>query len=347
MLSGVPQGSILGPSLFVLFINDISWGLSPGTNIMLYADDTKIWREMNCEEDYDTIQRDIDYLLDWAIRNKMKFHPAKCKVLSVCNLNSRSPFLGILPCIEYPYTLGGAILDYTESEKDLGIHINPTLNFNEQALFLYAKANQKLGMLKRNCYFVNDIKKRKVLYLTLVRSIFEHCPTIWRPRSKTMIDKLENLQKRAIKWIRNEMNTSYSIDDLYYVHCKHLDILPIRVRFDYHDLKTLHLIIHGFSCISLPEYLKFYTGSSRLRSSHLDDLSLISDVIPRGSNASNSRNAFSNSFFYRAHLLWNRLPKSLREIVGPGVFKIRLKQYLWESAVFISEDDSFSSDDGG
>ena len=346
VLSGVPQGSILGPSLFVLFINDISNGLSPGTNIMLYADDTKIWREMNCEEDYDTIQRDINYLLDWAVRNKMKFHPAKCKVLSVSNPNSHSPLLGILPCIQYSYSMGSAVLDYTESEKDLGIHINPTLNFNEQALFLYAKANQKLGMLKRNCYFVNDIKKRKVLYLTLVRSIFEHCPTIWRPRSKTMIEKLENLQKRAIKWIKNETSTSYSIEDLYYLHCKELDILPIRVRFDYHDLKTLHQIIHGFSCISLPEYLKLYTGSSRLRSSHLDDLCLISDVIPRGTNASNSRNAFSNSFFYRAHLLWNRLPKCLREIIGPGVFKTRLKQYLWENAVFIGEDDSFSSEDG-
>ena len=349
VLSGVPQGSILGPSLFVLFINDISSGLSPGTNIMLYADDTNIWREMNCEEDYDTIQRDIDYLLDWAIRNKMKFHPAKCKVLSVSNPSSRSPFLGILPYIQYSYSLGGVILDYTESEKDLGIHMNSTLNFNEQALFLYAKANQKLGMLKRNCYFVNDIRRRKVLYLTLVRSIFEHCPTIWRPRSNTMINKLESLQKRALKWIRNESNTSYSIDDIYYSHCKQLNILPIRVRFDYHDLKTLHLIIHGFSCISLPEYLKPYTGSSRLRSSHLDNMCLISDVLPRGTNASNSRNAFSNSFFYRAHLLWNRLPKSLREVIGPGVFKTRLKEYLLENAIIVNKDKdvSISSDDGG
>ena len=226
-----------------------------------------------------------------------------------------------------------------------GIHINPTLNFNEQALFLYAKANQKLGMLKRNCYFVSDVKKRKALYLTLVRSIFEHCPTIWRPRSKTMIDKLENLQKRALKWIRNETNTSYSIDDLYHLHCKELDILPIKARFDYHDLKTLHQIFYGLSCISLPEYLKPYTGSSRLRSSHLDDLCLISDVIPRGKNTTSSRNAFSNSFFYRSHLLWNRLPRHLREIIGPGVFKSRLKKYLWENSVFTHVIDSSSSDD--
>ncbi len=83
VLSGVPQGSILGPSLFVLFINDMTFGLNEDTNIMLYADDTKIWREMVVEEDYKILQKDIDYLLDWATQNKMRFHPSKCKVLTV------------------------------------------------------------------------------------------------------------------------------------------------------------------------------------------------------------------------------------------------------------------------
>ena len=344
VLSGVPQGSILGPSLFVLFINDISVGLSPGTNIMLYADDTKIWREMISEDDYIAVQKDIDYLLDWAMRNKMKFHPSKCKVLSVSNPNSRSPFIGILPCIQYFYSMGGAVLDHTESEKDLGIHINSGLNFNEQAHFLYGKANQKLGMLKRNCYFVTDTNRRRVLYLTLVRSIFEHCPIVWRPKSNTVIDKLESLQKRALKWIRKEMGTSYSIDELYYLHCKQLNILPIKFRFDYHDLKTLHLIVNGFSCINLPDYLKFYNGSTRLRSSHLDHLSLVSNVVPRGSSLPNSRNSFANSFFYRTHLMWNRLPMSLREIIRPGVFKMELKKHIWDNIVFDTED-SFSSSD--
>ncbi|MCP4460435.1 MAG: hypothetical protein GY816_20795, partial [Cytophagales bacterium] len=197
VLSGVPQGSILGPSLFVLFINDISKGLSHGTNIMLYADDTKIWREMVSEEDYSILQRDIDYLMDWALINNMKFHPTKCKVLSVTK--SQSPFLGILPFVQCFYNMGDQILDYTETEKDLGIFMNSVLNFNDQANFLYGKANQKFGMLKRNCYFVMDINRRKALYLSLVRSLFEHCPVIWRPGSQSVINKLESLQKRALK----------------------------------------------------------------------------------------------------------------------------------------------------
>ncbi len=225
------------------------------------------------------------------------------------------------------------LLDYVSSEKDLGIFMNSTLNFNEQANFLYGKANQKLGMLKRTCHFVTDINKRRVLYLTLVRSLFEHCPMVWRPASKTMIEKLESLQKRAIKWIRNDMSVSYSLDDLYYIHCKQLNILPIKFRFDYHDLKFLHSVIYSMSCVQLPEYLTFFSGTTRLRSSHFDHLSLISAIQPRGNANSNPRQGFTNTFFYRAHLMWNRLPLSLREVIRPSIFKNKLLKFIWSDMV--------------
>ncbi|NQZ52153.1 MAG: hypothetical protein HRT95_18855, partial [Moritella sp.] len=83
VLSGVPQGSILGPLLFVLFINDLPEGLSEHTSIGMYADDTKIWRQINSLEDCFALQSDIDYLQNWAFRNKMNFHPNKCKVLNI------------------------------------------------------------------------------------------------------------------------------------------------------------------------------------------------------------------------------------------------------------------------
>ena len=85
VLSGVPQGSILGPILFVLFINDITQGLSTGTEIALYADDTKIWRNILSESDNIVLQNDVNYLNNWSIENKMCFHPKKCKVVSVAH----------------------------------------------------------------------------------------------------------------------------------------------------------------------------------------------------------------------------------------------------------------------
>ena len=343
VLSGVPQGSIIGPSLFVLFINDIGSGLTDGTNVCLYADDTKIWREIVHENDHLILQKDIDYLMDWALCNKMTFHSSKCKVLMVSH--SRPPLMSILPEIQFFYTMGVDVLDYFDTEKDLGIHINGTLNFSYHANTLYSKANQKLGLLKRTCHFVENTQMKRGLYLTMVRSIFEHCPIIWRPSSISTVDRLESIQKRALKWVLNDPNVSYSSNSLYYVHCKQLNILPIKYRFDYHDLKFFHSIVYGYTCVKIPEYLRPFSGS-RLRSSHLDYKCFVSSILPKNLFSSNNfevdhKKNFSNSYFYRAHLAWNRLPLTIREIISPGPFKTQLLKYLWEDCIVL-EPEYFS-----
>ena len=176
VLLGVPQGSILGPILFVLFINDLPDGLSPGTNLALYADDTKISRQIHADEDHLALQQDIDHLNNWAITNKMKFHPNKCKVLSV---QQSPPFLqGILPFIQHIYSLGVSLLDHVEGEKDLGVDMTPKMSWSVQQDRIFSKACQQLGMVKRNAYFATDSKRRRVLYTSLVRSQFEHCSVI-------------------------------------------------------------------------------------------------------------------------------------------------------------------------
>ena len=198
----VPQGSILGPILFVLFINDLPLGLSPGTDLALYADDTKI----SCETDYEILQNDIDYLHQWARQNKMKFHPLKCKFVTI---HSRPSPLAMLPFTQYHYQMGENLLEFVDSETDLGVNIDSDLNFNLQCESLLSKANQQYGLVKRTCQFVNDIKRRRVLYLTLVRSHFEHCSPVWRPGGESMMKKFEKFQKKCIKWILFEEELSY------------------------------------------------------------------------------------------------------------------------------------------
>ena len=316
VLSGVPQGSIIGPLLFVLFINDITAGLTPGTNIAMYADDTKIWRSINCENDHKLLQNDVNYLHNWSILNKMKFHPAKCNVLSVSHL--RQPLLGILPEIEFMYCLGNEMIDYCTEEKDLGVKINCKLNWNDHCNYLVSKANQKFGLLKRTCHFVKNTNRRRVLYLTLVRSIFEHCPIVWHPSSKFALKSLEDVQKRGIKWILDDY-TSCS-KELYIIKCKQLDLLPVSHRLKLFDLTFFHQIFYNCSPVKFPHYLTPYQGS-RLRSSHLDRLCLVSSVTPkvttsRGTSDNNHlpRN-FENSYFYRTHLVWNRLPHDTRNTI--------------------------------
>ena len=135
--SGVPQGSILGPLLFVLFINDMQSCINPLTNIALYADDTKIWRRIFHDNDSAILQADSDItaLYNWSIKNKMKFHPSKCKVLMITNQIEKKKF--VLPLDRYPYHLGGTHLDYVDSEKNLGVFINTKLNWSEECKFLY------------------------------------------------------------------------------------------------------------------------------------------------------------------------------------------------------------------
>ena len=182
----------------------------------------------------------------------------------------------------------------------------------------------------------------------MVRSIFQHCSIIWRPTTITLNEKVERIQKKAMKWILGEEGLSYSCNNLYLQKCKELKILPMKHRFELVDLLALHKIIHGISPISLPEYLKFFSGRSRLRFCHLDNLSLVSDLVPNTTAASSrSSNAFANSFFYRSHLLWNEIPIELREVECPKRFKSRLKKYFFDKILRTSpnnDDESLGED---
>ena len=91
-----------------------------------------------------------------------------------------------------------AFIDMHTSEKDLGLYVNKSFNFNEHCENILTKANQKFGVLKRTCHFVNNSNRRRVLYLALVRSQFEHCSPVWRPCS-TLMNKFEVFQKKMPK----------------------------------------------------------------------------------------------------------------------------------------------------
>ena len=330
--SGVPQGSIIGPILFVLFINDMPQGINDGTHLALYADDTKIWRKITSELDLAILQKDIDYLYLWSKKNKINFHPKKCKVVSI---NHKLSPLSMLPFTTNNYQLGENLLAYADSEKDLGVDITNNFTFNQHCTRIISTANQKYGLLRRTCSFVNDIQRRRILYLTLVRSQFEHCSQIWWPsNNKTLLDKLENIQKKCIRWILSEEELSYSDRKVYIQKCKQINVLPIGHRLILNDMILFHKIAYHLIPIAMPSYLLLFSGNTRLRTTHLDRLCYVSSVLPKG----DSLNTLNKSFFYRSNNTWNSMPLELRELRESLTFKMKLRNYLWERVIEESHD---------
>ena len=223
--------------------------------------------------------------------------------------------------------------------------MTPKMKWDHQISRLCSQASQKLGMLRRNCYFVRDVRRGRTLYLTLVRSIFNHCVVVWRPTNVTLANKIESIQKKGIKWILNEEEVSYADKTLYFRKCKELKILPMNMRFDFCDLIMLHKIIRGYMPISLPNYISFFTGKSRLRFCHLDKLSLVSSIIPRTcAGQGTTTNALANSFFYRSHLLWNMLPIEIRSIETISKFKVALEIHLFQKMYDSVNDNKIDSE---
>ena len=165
------------------------------------------------------------------------------------------------------------------------------------------------------------------------------CSTVWSPSSATSIEKLESLQKRAIKWVYDEQFCSYT-PELYYIRCKDLNLLPIKYKLVLKDLKLFHDILNHRIPIELPEYYSFYnSGMYSLRASHMDDLSITTSIQPRVTRnysstevVSSSLSQFSNSYFYRTMNNWNSLPYDARSQKFPKQFESAATKWLWQIA---------------
>ena len=202
--SGVPQGSVLGPVLFLAYINDLPEYLTNGSNANLFADDSILYRTISNTDDARKLQQDLENLQTWEKHWHMEFHPKKCQVLNITN--KKKP-------VKYPYTIHGHVLDTVKSAKYLGVHIQSQLNWNTHVTKIANKANATLSFLQRNLRKSPNTTK-ELAYKSMVRPILEYSSTVWDPHTQENASKLERVQRRAARFVKNEYNQTASVTHL-------------------------------------------------------------------------------------------------------------------------------------
>ena len=191
VLSGVPQGTVLGPLFFLIYINDISKGLSKGTKIRLFADDSLLYRTIESPSDSAILQKDLETLQLWEKKWKMEFHPGKCQLLRITNK---------IDPIKSTYFIHDTPISETDSAKYLGVVIDPKLKWTKHYSNLIKKCNCTLAFLKRNLSDAPPFVKKQC-YTALIRPQLEYACAVWDPHSKNHIENLEKVQKRAARFI--------------------------------------------------------------------------------------------------------------------------------------------------
>lgn len=247
VLSGVPQGSVLGPLLFVVYINDLPDVLENNSEVYLYADDTKIFRRIEEQEDCRKLQDDIRALKTWSEKWLLKFHPSKCKVMRI----------GRSEVPEEHYVMD-EIMESVVAEKDLGVIIDSDLSFEKHASEKINKANSIVGLIRRTFVSLDEVIFRS-LFTALIRPILEYANQVWCPYKIKDITAIENVQRRATRLVPSLRDLSYS-DRL-----KKLNLPTLAYRRSRGDMIETYKILQGVYDDDVCGDLFVLQGDSRTR----------------------------------------------------------------------------------
>ena len=191
--SGVPQGSILGPLLFLIYINDIvTVNIFDGSKIILYADDILLYRPISLPQDFGHLQNDVDKLQAYASANYMTFNASKCKFMLV---SRKKQHTHPNPSI----SLNSSPLEFTPTFKYLGLPISSDLSWSSHIDNICSKAKHILGLLYRRFYRHSNEQALRQLYLSLVWPHLEYAAPVWSPHLNKYITMLERTQQFACK----------------------------------------------------------------------------------------------------------------------------------------------------
>jgi hypothetical protein len=203
LASGVPQGSVLGPILFAVFINDITAVIPQGATSKLFADDLKAYVTIDTESDVDIFRCLLDAIACWSVRWQLPLSLHKCNWLKITNKRK------YISAVETPFLLNGSPLSQVSEIKDLGILINSHLNFSNHISSIITRAKQRTFLLNKS-FVSKNVDLLVQGYKTYVLPLLTYCCQVWSPQGATDIRRLESVQRVFTKRLYGLQNLSYS-----------------------------------------------------------------------------------------------------------------------------------------
>jgi len=246
--SGVPQGSILGPLLFLLYINDFP--LSVSCNTEHFADDRVLYCKITTEDDCVKFQDDLLSATSWCDLWKVTLKSEKCKSLHVTK--SKCPLV-------HQYVRNNDNLSIANKHKHLGIWIKSSLRWDSHINCIVGTANRVLGLIRRT-FGSKDPVVVKTAYNVSVRPILEYACPVWNPHLVKHIYSIESIQRRATRLICGSVK-SYS------ERLTELNWSTLELRRNFFSLIQLYKMIHGYSDVDYTRYIDL-TGPTRTRRNH-------------------------------------------------------------------------------
>ena len=314
--SGVPQGTVLGPLLFLCYVNDMPDCVK--SSIRLFADDCLVYRAIKNHTDHLKLQEDLNNLQKWAATWGMAFNVKKCYHMNVKQKTSHF------------YTISDHILQQVQSNLYLGITFSEDLKWNTHIDQVRKKANSTFGFLRRNLHHTPQQCRRNA-YLALVRSKMEYGCVIWDPYTKTDIDKLERIQRSAARFI---MKNYYSRQEGCVTEMlNQLQLPSIEVRRRHLRLTLMYKVVEGHvPGILKDSYIQQHRPKRAIRRTKFFGYSysnIVDNYVTNNSKCykpirqANSVN-FKNSFFVRTLFDWNKLEDSVVNLETIDSFRVAI-----------------------
>ena len=311
ILSGVPQGTVLGPLLFILFINDMKLCVT-GSIIRFFADDTRILRHIYSMSDTKILQHDLECVIRWAKTNNMALHEDKFELLIHKHCPQSTLFDVPFNILAQTYQVSsGNILYPSQVVKDLGIMLSADLSWSPHVSLIADRAG-KVAAWVLSAFKTRDRVTMMTLYKSLVRSHLEYCCPLWNSSKIGDIRRLEGVQRAFTSKI-------YGVQHLdYWQRLKALNLMSLQRRRERYIIIYMWKVLHS----RCPNDINITFSDSSRHGQRA--------TVPSLSKSCSQRNQslYDNSLAVIGPRLWNIIPPSLHSIEDPLNFKIKLTEFI-------------------